>query len=267
MKYGYCLSPYFAKGDAGGQMLFNAIVKAGFDYAELRLCELATLTPEEIAKLKQALQSIPCKACYVFFPPELTLVGPEMDIEGITAYLGRMLPLAASLGAEILVFGNGNARKVPDGQCREAIWKDLRTIAEIMDAKANETGLRISIEHLNKKESNILNSYGEAVALTEGLTHVSAMIDSYHVAQDGLTYEDVYHNPKALWHLHTAFPIGRTAPSPEDDMTQYADFVQMVKKLGYNGRISVEGSLRAADAEGVEKEVRESLATLKQMFE
>jgi len=266
MQYGYCLGTDFVKGNTEGEVLFNAIVKAGFDYVELRLSEISALSTDEIAKLKKVLQAIPCKAGYVFFPSGLTLVGPEMDMPGINSYLDRMLPLAAELGAEVLVFGNGKARSIPEGSTYEATWQDLRKIVEAMDAKAKKIGLPILVEALNTNESNIITSYGEAVALTEGLTYVSSMVDSYHVEKDGQTYNDVHKHPEAMRHLHTAYTPGRLAPSPEDDMSLYANFVEMVKKLGYNGKISVEGGLRTTEPEAVDAEVKACLATLKLLF-
>ncbi|MCL2405776.1 MAG: sugar phosphate isomerase/epimerase [Defluviitaleaceae bacterium] len=266
MQYGYCLSTKFIQGDALAQATYDAIVDAGYDYVELPLSALSEMPPSEVAKLKQALQAIPCKACNLFFPGSINIVGPQRDMSSVNAYLEKMLPLAASLGVETLVFGNGGARKIPDGQTREAIWDNLREVVEAMDHHARKTGIAISVEPLNHTETNIINSYGEAVDLTKGLTHVATMVDSYHVAKDSQSYDDVYKNPQALLHLHTAYPIGRMVPSPQDDIAIYADFVQMVKKLEYNGKISVEGALKATDPHGIKAEVMACLDVLKEML-
>jgi len=266
MKYGFCLGIGFLRGDAMALATFNAVAEAGFDYVELPLYTLWDMPASEISKLKEALRIIPCRACNIFFPGGLTIVGPKRDMNGVNAYLEKMLPLVASLGIETLVFGNGEARKVPEGQNRQAIWDNLREVVETMDSHAKKAGVKISIEPLNHSETNIINTYNEAVALAKGLTHVSGMIDSYHVATDSQTYDDVYSHPGALKHLHTAYPIGRMVPSPEDDMALYAGFVQMVKALMYNGKISVEGALRATNPQGVMAEVKACLEVLKGMF-
>ena len=268
MQFGYCMGVKFLGDDALAKATFEAVAEAGFDYVELPLAALSEMTASEIAKLKEALQVIPCKACNLFFPGSLTIVGPNQDLPGINAYLEKMLPLAESLGVKTLVFGNGGARKIPEGQTREAIWKDLRTVVEAMEAQLRKTKVRmdISVEPLNRTETDMINSYSEAVTLTEGLTQVFTMIDSYHVAKEGQTYDDVYKHPHAMWHLHTANPIGRMVPSPEDDMALYADFVKMVKALGYYGMISVEGALKAKDPQDILPEVKACLDTLKKMF-
>jgi len=261
MQFGYCLGLDFLQGDT---QLFNAVCKAGFDYVELPLSALSMLQQNELKELKKALSIIPCRACNFFFPRSISLVGPSMDVSGIRAYLAKMLPIAASLGAEILVFGNGGARKIPDDATRASVWANLRTLAELMEECAHQTGITISVEPLNTTETNIINSFTEAVELTKGLAHVAAMVDSYHVAIEKQNYSDVLKSPDKLLHLHTAFPIGRLVPAPGDDMAQYADFVNAVKQIGYNGKLSVEGALRGEDA--VINEVAAALGVLRGMF-
>lgn len=267
MQYGYCLGINFLRGDAKAQATFDAVAEAGFDYVELPLFALWEMKPGEMTKLKEALSAIPCKACNIFFPGGLTIVGPQKDWDKVHEYLEKMLPLASELGAETLVFGNGNARKIPQGESREAIWNDLRQVAETMDIYAKRAGVTILAEPLNSGETNIINTYSEAVALTQDLTNVSAMIDSYHVAAEGQNYDDVYKYPEALRHLHTAYPLGRTVPSPEDNMALYADFAKMVKTLGYDSKISVEGALRTTEPQDIKAEITACLDLLKGMFE
>ena len=266
MQYGYCMDVNFLKGDAMSQAIFDGVAKAQFDYVELPLYTLSALSTDEVAQLKKALQVIPCKACNIFFPFSLSIVGPNMDMDGIRAYLGRMLPMVADMGVETLVFGNGGARKIPEGESRESIWQNLRTIVELMDEHAVKTGITISVEPLNSRESNIINSYSEAVALTKGLTNVATMIDSYHVAADAQTYDDVYQHPQALRHIHIAYADGRMVPSSGDNKALYADFVHMVKSLGYNGKVSIEGGLRATDPMGIAAEIKDSLQALKSLL-
>jgi len=257
----------FIQGDALALATFEAVAEAGFDYVELPLSAIWNLLPSEVEKLRQALQAIPCKACNIFFPGGLDIVGPEQNINGLKTYLEKMLPLAASLGAKTLVFGSGGARKIPEGQTREATWRQLRGVLDYMNGYAETAGVKISVEPLNLTETDMLNTYGDAVAISKGLPNIATMIDSYHVATDGQTYDDVYENPDKLWHLHTAYPTGRMVPSPGDDMALYADFVKMVKTLGYDDKISVEGALRATEPQGIKAEVKACLGVLKGMFE
>jgi len=267
MKYGCCIYPNFNESEEMFLSTFKALARSGFDYVELPLSLVSQLSDDEFGKLKKALDIIPCLACNLFFPSSLTIVGPDMDTIGITAYLERMLPLAKKLGVETLVFGNGGARKIQEGQNADAILADLRKIVEIMDNYAKKEGITIAVEPLNTTETNIILSYTEGVNLTKGLTHVKTMVDSYHTAMNNQTFDDVYIYPKSLGHLHTAYPVGRMVPSPNDDMALYTDFVKMVKDLGYNDKISVEGSLYATEPAAIEKEYTECISTLRSLFD
>ncbi|MDR0272314.1 MAG: sugar phosphate isomerase/epimerase [Clostridiales bacterium] len=258
MKYGYCIDAKFLHGDETSRGIFEAIADAGFDYVELPFSALSELSPEKIAELKNELKKIPCLACNLFFPPSLKIVGTEQDKNGISKYLERMLPFAAEIGMETLVFGNGGARKIPDGISRESIWANLRFIVEEMEIHAGKAGIIICVEPLNTTETNIINSYGEAVELTKGLQNVATMIDSYHVAMEKQTYEDVLQNPTRLKHLHTAYPTGRMVPGAVDDMSLYADFVKTVKEIGFDDKISIEGALRATSPEEIREEIKKA---------
>ena len=266
MQYGYCMNVDFVRGDAMSLATLNGVAEAGYDYVELPLSALWGLAPWDMPALKEALKKIPCRACNIFFPGGLTIVGPQADMKLVNAYLEKMVPMAAGLGAEVLVFGSGAARKIPEGGSREATWDNLRQVVETMDIHAQRAGVKILMEPLNTGETDMINSYGEAVALTQGLAHVATMVDSYHVAMEGQSYDDVYKHPQAMLHLHTAYPIGRMVPSPTDDMGQYADFVKMVKTLGYNGKISVEGKLKATASRDIATEVGACLDVLKGLF-
>lgn len=266
MKYGCCISSDILQSEEKYVPLFKTLAKAGFDYVELPFYIVSGMNEEELTKLKAASKIIPFLACNIFFPSSLKLVGQEKDVSGVEAYLKRMLPVAKDLGVETLVFGNGGARRIPDGQSYDTIWEDLRKIVETMEVHAKKVGITIAIEPLNSRESNIILSYGEAVKLAEGLTHITTMIDSYHNQADGRNYDDVYENPDYLGHLHTAYQTGRMVPSPKDDMSLYADFVKMVKTVGYNGKITVEASLRATEPEAIEAEYAACIDTLKKLF-
>ena len=263
MKYGYCMDVKFLEGETTSRAIFDAVVEAGFDYVELPFSALSALSTEKVAELRNELKKIPCLACNLFFPPALKIVGPQMDVDGIKTYLQRMLPFAAELGIESLVFGNGGARKIPAGATHESTWANLRTITELMEVEAGKAGIIISIEPLNTTETDIINSYSEGVKLTEGLNHVATMIDSYHVAMENQTYDDVLQNPSQLKHLHTAYPTGRMVPSPTDDKTLYEDFIKTIKTLGYNNKISIEGALKATDPTAIHEEIKTALGILK----
>jgi len=241
----------FLDGDAASRAVFEGVAEAGFDYVELPFYALSACV--KIDELKKTLRGagLRCLACNIFFPSEIKLVGRDMDKPAIIKYLERMLPFAADLGVETLVFGNGGARRIPDGETRETVWGNLRWIVEKMDGYAGANGIRIAVEPLNAAETNMILSYTEAVDLTRGLTNAAAMIDTYHTLAEGRNYDDVLVYPDRLWHLHTAYSSKRFVPSPDDEAGWLGDLVKIIKSTGYDDKISIEGNLRAqADVKG-----------------
>lgn len=263
MRFGYCMNLDFMKDDFA-KSVFDSVAEAGFDYVELSLSAISQLPEAGLLALKEQLKAIPCKACNLFFPQNLTIVGENMDMAGIRAYLGNMLPLMADMGVETLVFGNGGARQIPPGATAQAILQDLRTLVEMMDEYAGKHGLVICVEPLS--DTNTITSYGEAVGLTAGLKNVAAMVDSFHAAAAGQNFDEVIQTPGKLKHLHTACAAGRFVPSLQDDMGAYRGFVKTVKQLGYDDKISIEGHMRATNPANAHREIADSLLVLKNLF-
>ena len=268
MLFGFCMGIGFVKGDVASRTIFDAVCASGYDYVELHLSALAALTDAEFAALKAELdeKNMPMRACCIFFPPEVALVGPKQDLAEIRAYAEHALSRAKKLGAETAVFGNGGARKVPDDMSHEAAFDDLRRVAEVLDEVAGTHGITITVEPLNQKETNIILCFKDAVALAHGLTHVTAMCDWYHMVAEGDTMDAPLSEPDQMQHLHIARPDVRMIPAPTDELSEYADFVKAIKFMGYDKKLSVEGRLAATEPAAIHDEIRACLAVLRQLF-
>src|SRR5687768_12395842 len=96
--------------------------EAGFDFIE---CKIVSLLPEEndavalpiIAQHRASL--LPVAAFNVFLPRHLKIVGAKVDTERIARYVDNALGRLHALGAQMVVFGSGAARAIPDGFSRQ----------------------------------------------------------------------------------------------------------------------------------------------------
>jgi len=225
--------------------------KAGFDYIEPTVVSLQPESPEsEIMPLLRILEHAPLRAeaFNVFLPREVRVTGPDVDEARQRRYVREAMARVARCGGEVIVFGSAGARNLPEGfpreQGRQQIVEFLLRAAEY----AARHDIVIAIEPLNSAESNIINSVQEAAEYAQAVDHpaVRVLADFYHIQQAKLPVEDVLHAGRTLAHAHTA-DSGRYAPGTGD--WDQGAFLQALRTIGYNGRVSVECTWRDFDAE------------------
>ncbi|MBS4218199.1 sugar phosphate isomerase/epimerase [Bacillus sp. FJAT-49711] len=254
MKFGCCLGIDQAK----------VAYEAGFDFIE---CTVVSLIPEkndrEFAEVFKQFQDspLPVEACNVFLPGDLKIVGETVHYDRIKHYLQTALQRVHQIGAEIIVFGSGGARSMPDGFSRERAEEQILQFLSVAADYADPLGITIVIEPLNKKESNILNSVLEAEGFAKKINRNSIQIlaDFYHMDEENESLENIVTAKKSIKHIHVA-DTGRFAPGTGD--YPYDRFVDCIQRANYSGRISIEcqwGDLH--------KELVQSREFLKEIFD
>ncbi|MCL2055847.1 MAG: sugar phosphate isomerase/epimerase [Oscillospiraceae bacterium] len=247
MQYGICLN--LAEALRAGELDKLAAVKStGFTYVETNAAALSSASEAEIAAVRSALgrHGIACKCANVLFPGTMKIVGAEADMAEIGGYLSSVMPKLASIGAEILVLGSGGSRRVPDGFPRDEAFCQFCAAAKLAAETAGEYGIKIALEHLSPKETNLLTTVGEAVSAVRKIdrTNCGLVFDYYHIGHSTDEIAQVYEGRNVLLHTHIALPGSRLYPMPGDEEA-VRPFFDMLKKCGYNGTVSVEANLRA----------------------
>jgi len=218
-------------------------IAPGYDFIELAAS--STLVPLEddgaFAKIKPELAALqpPIRAFNVFIAPQLKLVGPDVNWQQVSLYVRRALRRASDLGGEVIVFGSGGARMVPAGFSRADAWKQLVHFLELCSNEAAEYGIQIAIEPLNRGETNIINTYREAVALARdvGRDEIRVLADIYHFMVENEPLEDIAAEPDWLAHVHLA-DTGRKYPG--SGMYPLERLFAILHDIEYAGRVSVE---------------------------
>ncbi|HHX45439.1 MAG TPA: sugar phosphate isomerase/epimerase [Chloroflexi bacterium] len=217
----------------------------GYDYLELGLS--TALSPLEddaaFATRGTALQTLrpQVRAFNVFAPRTLRLTGDHVDWEQVETYVRRGFRRAGDLGGEVVVFGSGASRSVPEGFSRAIAWGQLVRFLNICANHAAQNGLVVAIEPLNKGESNILNTYPEAVRLARDVARdeVRVLADIYHFMQDGEPLDDILEGPEWLAHVHLADTGRRWPGSGTYPLERLFD---ILRDIDYRGRASIECS-------------------------
>jgi sugar phosphate isomerase/epimerase len=243
----------------------EAAKAAGFDYVELSATQIAAMSDADFeaaaAKIKEI--GLPTPAANLFLPAALKVTGPQTDPEQQMAHVKKAFTRLARLGTEVVVFGSGGARRVPEGFAKEDAFKQLVDFGRRAAREAKANGITIAIEPLRRQETNIINSAAEGLELVNAINdpNFQLMIDFYHLASEQEDPAIVLRAKDHIRHLHTANPTGRVFPLKWEEF-DYAPFFANLRAIGYDKRISVEGSTQnfAGDAP-------QSVALLRRAFE
>ena len=231
MRYGVCQPPEKAAALGG----------VGWDFVEGSVQPLLKGQSTDYTPI--AKPALPLPAANGLVPASIPLVGPAVDRAVIQAYMKNVIERAAGVGIDTLVFGSGGARNVPDGFDRAQAEEQIRTFLREIAPVAQANNVTIVIEPLNKGETNIINSVGEAMTYVKAVDHpaVQCLVDSYHFWLENEPLSNLEAAMPWIKHVHVADTEGRVAPgiSGKND---YKPFFAVLKKGGYGTRISVECS-------------------------
>ncbi len=234
MKFGVC----------GDLERAAAAASAGYDYAEWNVPNL--LKPEDedafqarLAELKAA--PIPYTSANGFIPGELKITGPDVNMKALTDYVATTMKRAEIAGVDIVVFGSGGARQIPDGFDTARAHEQLVDFCRMCGPLASDHGVTIAIEPLNLKECNVITSVGEGADLAREVDHpgVKLLADSYHMLEDDDPWSAIVENGDLIVHTHIATKDNRRAPGAEP--CDLSGFFNALNEINYTGRVSIEG--------------------------
>src|SRR5215471_872156 len=223
---------------------FGKAVRRGFDYFEPPAAAIAALHDQEFADFRREVLASPlrCKS-FNSLIRALQVVGPKADLEAVADYLESTLDRCRQLGASIAVWGSASSRNVPDDFLRDRASRQITTFLRRAGEIGKARNMIVAIEPLRKQESNIINSGAEALRLVHEVNHphVKMIIDYYHLREEMEDPEIVRLAAKEIVHLHFANPNGRRWPRALNEDPEYARFFELLKRIDYHGRISIEG--------------------------
>lgn len=213
-----------------------------YDYLEPALSsELVPLEDEAAFQPRQealAHSPLPARAFNLFVPGDVKLVGPEADWDQIERYVAQATARARTVGARVIVFGSGGARRVPKGYARAKAWGQLVRFLNLC-ADYAEQGPTIAIEPLNTAETNVINTFEEAVQLARDVDRapIRALVDIYHLMAESEPLANVRKHARWLAHVHLA-DSGRLYPG--SGSYPLRRLMELLHEVEYQGMASVE---------------------------
>jgi D-psicose/D-tagatose/L-ribulose 3-epimerase len=232
MRFGCCVGP-----DE-----IEIVGAAGYDYVELAV---ATVKPErpdsEFEPVRELLDSfdIRAEAWNILIPHEMNVVGPEVDLYRVERYLRTAFERIEEVGGEMVVFGSGAARRVPEGFPMDEARDQLVAFLTLAGQAAGAYGLTIAVEPLTSKSTNITNTLAQGAELVKTVDHpfVKLLVDLYHMMDAGDAPSVIPTLGVEIVHAHVS-DTDRLCPGSGSNRIK--EFMQALKSVGYDDRISVE---------------------------
>ena len=225
--------------------------RAGFEYVECPVTELALMEEAEFGRAMVALRdsAVKVEVCNLFFPG-IRMTGPEADVRVISEYVKKALERVSRAGAGMVVLGNGGLRTVPDGWPAADARRQFMDVLRIIGDGCGPYGITLLLEPLNKTETNLVNTIAEGLQMVRELSHprVKLLADYYHARMESEDMAAIVAAGEWIRHLHFANGVARRYPRAATD-DDYRPFLDACKAIGYTQRISLEARTEDFDTD------------------
>ncbi|GGA08874.1 hypothetical protein GCM10008018_63120 [Paenibacillus marchantiophytorum] len=213
----------------------------GLDYVE---CALSSLQVEDERSLGERIplyvnSPLPVRALNIFAPDGMKLVGPQVDRERIRRYVNKAGEAASRIGVEVVVLGSGKARMIPENWERQHAEDQMLELLNWIAEDWQGNGITLTLEPLNRKESNLMNSVADAVHLAKQINSptVRVLADFYHMDEEKEPLDTILTHKDCIAHIHLA-DTGRHAPGT--GVYPYQKLSEILQAISYTGKLSAE---------------------------
>ena len=231
-------------GVCAGAEKAEVLARIGYDFIELSVAGDLMVYEDEAAWQPAAARlnalALPVES-FNSFVRVGKVVGPDVDYNTLYHYVYTALERAAEIGGQIVVFGSGGARTVPDGFMPDEASEQLLAFLNLCADASDEMGVIVVIEPLQKAESNIINRVSEAALLVRHIARkgVQALGDTFHMEREDEPLSALIDARDVLAHVHVA-DTGRRAPAT--GTYDYMALFRALREAGYDGRVAIECS-------------------------
>jgi len=215
--------------------------KSGFDAVELFTASADAVDPEELEQLCDAndikIAAVGTGAGKVLHG--LTLTSQDKDIrEKAVAFISDMVTFGARFGAPAII-GSMQGNVEPGIERPQAVAWLAEGLNEL-GKQAEDQGVKLIYEPLNRYETNMFNQLGAAAEFLETLDseNVVLLADLFHMNIEEESIADaIRENARHIGHVHFADSNRRPVGMGHTDMKEIA---RAVMDIGYEGYASAE---------------------------
>ena len=163
------------------------------------------------------------------------------------AGLGALAGVLAEGEPAVATVGSADSRAVPAGFDRDEARDQIADFLTRASAHASENGIVLTLEHLNRGESNIFNTLRECgeFLMERDMDGVRLTADLYHMMEEAEPLSHIDDFAHLIVHAHVA-DTGRDAPGTGD--YPFVEFLTRLHANGYDGNCSIEAFWTDFDA-------------------
>lgn len=170
---------------------------------------------------------------------KLSLTSPDAAVrDKAVAFVRAVMSFAAKFDAPAII--GSMQGKWGDGMAKPEALRHLGHALFKLDTHASDLGTTLLYEPLNRYETNLVNTLGDAVTLLGGMgvEHVKILADLYHMNIEETNLADALRNAgPRVGHVHFADSNRRAAGFGHTD---FAPVVAALREIGYDGYLSAE---------------------------
>ncbi len=222
--------------------LFPQFKRWGFDTVEIAIDDPAGFDPKFV---RTALDDagLACGSACGAFGPDRDLRGTPEQQRASLDYQMRMMDQMAVLGATVLAGPGyssvGRAEATAPKDYRQQ-WKTVVKHLQTMGKYAEQRGLTMALEPLNRFETDFVNTVDQALALVEdvGSPAVGIHLDTFHMnIEEKFLGKAIRKAGRRLKHFHAC---GSDRGTPGGDHTDWAGISAALKAVRYSGDVVIE---------------------------
>jgi D-psicose/D-tagatose/L-ribulose 3-epimerase len=222
--------------------LLKKVKELGYDTVEIGVTDWSDKNTKAIsAALKE--NDLNCAVCAIPGPDE-SIISPDKDIQkqGIQ-FLNGLIDLCTRFNSKILVGPTYSVGKYPElikPEKRKKAWDSCVKNLKVVGKYAQEKGVKIAIEVLNRYETAFLNMAEDAVNLVKEIDNenIGVQLDIYHMNIEEKNPADaIFKTGKYLYHLHVP---EHDRGTPGTGHTDWTGVAKALKKISFKECLVIE---------------------------
>lgn len=229
--------------------IFKYAAELGYDGVEIAhftICDSVTeVSKSERQRIKSTAESVGIDVVGIHWvlvsPKGLHISHPDEEIRRKTRdYLHELIDFCADIGGKIIVFGSPQNRNVIKPFTYQQAWDSAKETFMSCCPHAEERNVIITIEPLASYMTDYINLPEEGAKLVEEINHPNfrLILDTYSMSCEKVDMgKAIEENSKYLAHFHINDDNKKWPGSGSIDYTPVAN---ALRKIGYNGYVSVE---------------------------